>query len=174
MNHLSTHTVTPTAFTRQDFDESMELFRRVNKDLQGKHPEFDDELKAWITQWYPTLTVGYDPLLMVPEVTPSQYYIALPLDDAIVFSPPDDTKGATIMPWEHGHPLLLVAMSVIINLCQCDNFTEVWTIIRDLRGNSWVRRPVDMPRHIAVSVRHNFYQLLNQLITNDQEEKHED
>lgn len=173
MSHLSTCTVSPAPFTRQDFDDAMELFRRVNKDLVGKQPEFDDELKAWITEWYPTLVQAHDASVMVPEGTECRYYIALPIDDAIVFSPPDASKSATSMAWKHGHPLLLVAVSVTINLCQCDSFSEVFAITRSLRGKSWMRHRVDMSRQTAVAVRHNFYQLLGQLISADKEGSNE-
>lgn len=173
MSHLSTCTVKPVLFTRQDFDEAMVLFRRANDDAEGTQSELDDALKSWITKWYPALTVGYDPSFMVPEVEPCQYYIALPIDDAIIFSPPDESRVTTKMVWQHNHPLLLVAVSVMINLCQCDHFSDVWLIIRDLRGNRWTRQPVDMCRRTAVAVRHNFYQLLGQLIHQGQEKSNE-
>lgn len=170
MKQLATKLVSPSQFTRQDFDEAMALFMDVYRQGQTHSAEQDEELRAWIATWCSELIPPADPASLPRD----EYYIALSVNEGIIFSPPDEHKSATLMTWPGANPLLLVAVALLINRCQCDQFSEVCAIIHEFRGRYWERVAIHLPRHAARHSQDKFYTLLMRIIQDGVTDKNED
>lgn len=140
-------------FTMIDFYESLSTIDLVKVDFDNSYPHHTENLLTWLRQWLPTLLDN--------EAQDIQHFyqaVPTPSERGLLVSGPGRSHIIYI-PYLLDRPEVLLGVSTLINLSQCQTFRAVINVLNHIRKDEWTIEypPVDYDEFVALRLEFNTY-----------------